>query len=175
MESSAKLLGYPVPPVLTVLALGLFLGGVVFDMLYLWRGAPSFALVGSLNIAAGIIGGLLAAVFGFIDWLAASSNSRARRIGLLHVASNLVVIGTFSLARFERRSSIDMGPTADVFLVEVAALLLGTYAGWLGADLFDRAAMSVDDGVNLDASSSSSGRPEFTKESSTPTEHRKGR
>lgn len=41
MEIRAKLLGHPVHPMLIVLPLGLFIGGVVFDALYLWPGNPA--------------------------------------------------------------------------------------------------------------------------------------
>ena len=67
MESRAKLLGHPIHPMLIVLPLGLFIGAVVFDAMYLWRGNPTFAAIGYWNIAGGIIGGLLAAVFGLVD------------------------------------------------------------------------------------------------------------
>jgi hypothetical protein len=39
-------------------------------------------------IAAGIVGGLLAAVFGLIDYLNIPSGTRASRIGLLHGLTN---------------------------------------------------------------------------------------
>ena len=45
MESRAKLLGHPIHPMLIVLPLGLFIAAVVFDVLYLWRGSPTFATV----------------------------------------------------------------------------------------------------------------------------------
>ena len=35
-------------------------------------------------IAAGIIGGLLAAVFGLLDWIGIPGNTRAKAIGLWH-------------------------------------------------------------------------------------------
>src|SRR4029079_301879 len=80
MESRAKLLGHPIHPMLVVLPLGLFIGAVVFDALSLWRGSPAMAQVGFWNIAAGIVGGLLAAVFGLVDWLAIPAGTRAKRI-----------------------------------------------------------------------------------------------
>jgi predicted membrane protein DUF2231 len=43
-------------------------------------------------IAAGIIGGLLALVFGLIDWWAIPSGTRAKAIGLWHGVGNVVVV-----------------------------------------------------------------------------------
>jgi uncharacterized membrane protein len=159
MESRAKLLGHPIHPMLVVLPLGLFIGAVVFDALYLWRGSAMFASVGYWNVAAGIIGGLLAAVFGLIDWLAIPRGTRAKRIGLLHGLTNVTVVLLFAIAWWMRSGPIDVAPTNGVFLIEVVALALGTIAGWLGGELVDRLAVGVDDGANLDAPSSLSGRP----------------
>lgn len=159
MESRAKLLGHPIHPMLIVLPLGLFIAAVVFDGLYLWRGEPAFATVGYWNIAGGIVGGLLAAVFGIIDWTAIPAGTRAKRIGLLHGVSNVVVVVAFAIAWLARGGATDLAPTTTVFMLEVGALLLGSVAGWLGGELVDRLAVGVDDGAHLDAPSSLSGRP----------------
>ncbi len=158
MESKAKLLGHPVHPMLVVVPLGAFIAAVLFDALYLWQRLPTFAAVGYWNIAAGVVGGLLAAVFGLIDWLAIPARTRAKRIGLLHGGSNVVVVAAFALAWVARRGSIDVAPTPAIFVVEVLALALGTVAGWLGGELVDRLGVGVDDGAHLNAPSSLSGR-----------------
>jgi uncharacterized membrane protein len=144
---------------LIVLPLGLFISAVVFDAVYLWRGSPTFATVAYWNIAAGIVGGLLAAVFGLIDWVAIPAGTRAKRIGLLHGAGNVVVVLMFAIVWWMRANSFDATPTTGLFLLEVVALALGSVAGWLGGELVDRLAVGVDDGAHLDAPSSLSGRP----------------
>ena len=173
MESKAKLLGHPIHPMLIVLPLGLFIAAIVFDALYLWRGNPTFAAVGYWNIAAGIIGGLLAAVFGLVDWLAIPSGTRAKRIGLLHGGSNVIVVALFAFVWWTRSGAVDTTPSGNIFLIEVIALLLGSVAGWLGGELVDRLGVGVDDGAHLDAPSSLSGRPARPRDSGTPTEHRR--
>lgn len=159
MESRAKFLGHPIHPMLIVLPLGLFISAVVFDALYLWLDTPAFATVAYWNIAGGVIGGLLAAVFGSIDWLAIPSGTRAKRIGLLHGASNVVVVLIFATAWLMRGGAIDNAPGMGVFLLEAGGLVLGAVAGWLGGELVDRLGVGVDDGAHLDAPSSLSGRP----------------
>lgn len=159
MESKAKLLGHPIHPMLIVLPLGLFIAAVVFDAVYLWRGSPIFATVAYWNIAAGIAGGLLAAVFGLIDWFAIPAGTRAKRIGLLHGGANVVVVFMFAFVWWMRRDTADATPTTNLFLLEIAALGLGTVGGWLGGELVDRLGVGVDDGAHLDAPSSLSGRP----------------
>ena len=159
MESRAKLLGHPIHPMLVVLPLGLFISAVVFDGLYLWRGLPSFATAAFWNIPAGIIGGLLAALFGLVDWLAIPGGTRAKRIGLLHGTLNVVVVAAFAVAWLIRINADESVPTTGLFLLETAALLLGAVAGWLGGELVDRLGVGVDDGAHLDAPSSLSGGP----------------
>src|SRR4029079_9916276 len=144
MESRAKLLGHPVHPMLIVLPLGLFIGAVVFDALSIWRGNVILAAVGFWNIAGGVIGGLLAAVFGLIDWFAIPSGTRAKRIGLLHGASNVVVVAAFAVAWLMRRNAGDVTVTTGLLLLEVVALVIGAIAGWLGGALVDRLRVRVD-------------------------------
>src|SRR5215207_7168937 len=105
MDSRAKLLGHAIHPMLIVFPLGLFIMAVVFDALYLWRGSPILPTLAYWNIGAGIVGGLLAAIFGLIDWLAIPSGTRAKRIGLLHGASNVVVVVMFAFVWLMRRDA----------------------------------------------------------------------
>jgi uncharacterized membrane protein len=173
MESRAKLLGHPIHPMLVVVPLGLFIMSVIFDALYLWRGDATFALVAYWNIAAGVVGGLLAAVFGLIDWLAIPAGTRAKRIGLLHGGSMVVVVALFAFAWWTRYNAIDVTPTTILFAIEVGALLLGSVAGWLGGELVDRLAVGVDDGAHLNAPSSLSGLPAFHREAGVPMPQRR--
>lgn len=159
MESKAKLLGHPIHPMLIVLPLGLFIAAVVFDALSLWRGNATLATVGYWNIAGGIVGGLLAAVFGLIDWTGIPSGTRAKRIGLLHGGVNVLVVVAFAIVWMTRRGSGDLTPSTGIFTLEVVALALGSVGGWLGGELVDRLGVGVDEGANLDAPSSLSGRP----------------
>lgn len=172
MESRAKLLGHPIHPMLIVLPLGLFIGAVVFDALYLWRGNAMFAAVAFWNMAGGIIGGLLAAVFGLIDWLAIPAGTRAKRIGLLHGGTMVLVVALFAFVWWSRSTTAEPLPTTNLFAVEVAALIFGSIAGWLGGELVDRLGVGVDEGAHLNAPSSLSGRPAFSSESDAAMRHR---
>jgi uncharacterized membrane protein len=154
MESRAKILGHPVHPMLIVLPLGLFIAAVIFDAVYMWNGATMFATAAYWNIAGGILAGLLAAVFGLIDWLAIPAGTRAKRIGLLHGVSNVIVVALFALAWWLRGSSVDYTPATGVFVIELLAIMLGAVAGWLGGELVDRLGVGVDTGANLNAPSS---------------------
>jgi uncharacterized membrane protein len=152
MESRAKLLGHPVHPMLIVLPLGLFVGGVVFDAISFWH--PSVAIVGFWNLAGGVIGGLLAACFGLLDWLAIPTGTRAKRIGLWHAGSNVVAIVCFAVIWWLRYSATTRAVGGGLFAFEVIALIIGGIGGWLGGELVDRLGVGVDNGANLDAPNS---------------------
>jgi uncharacterized membrane protein len=87
---------------------------------------------------------------------------------LLHGATNVLVVAMFAFAWWARSNTIEATPTTNLFAIEVAALLFGAVAGWLGGELVDRLAVGVDDGAHLNAPSSLSGRPAFRRESDVP-------
>src|SRR3954469_17063215 len=100
MESRAKLLGHPIHPMLIVFPLGLLATAVIFDVIALATRNGAWSGMAFYLIAAGIIGGLAAAVFGLIDWLAIPSGTRACAIGLWHGVGNVVVVALFAVSWF---------------------------------------------------------------------------
>src|SRR5436190_2235568 len=60
----AVVLGHPVHPMLIVFPVGLFVTAVVFDAIDMFGGSPVFGLVAYWMLAAGLVGAVLAAVFG---------------------------------------------------------------------------------------------------------------
>lgn len=157
MESKVKLLGHPIHPMLVVVPLGLFITAVVFDLFYFGLDSTALATASYWNIAGGIVGGLLAAVFGFADWLGIPAGTRAKRIGLIHGGTNVLVVATFALVWWLRSAIPGNAPTTNIMLFEVLALVMGAIAAWLGGELVDRLGVGVDDGAHLNAPSSLSG------------------
>jgi uncharacterized membrane protein len=141
---------------LIVFPLGLLSTAVIFDLIHLVTHGPTWSLVSYWMIAAGIIGGLCAALFGVIDWSKIPSGTRAYRLGILHGLGNVCVVAFFAISWFLRRPDPSNPSTlAIVFLLLGGALSLVT--GWLGGELVDRLGVGVDEGANLDAPSSLSG------------------
>ena len=153
MESKAKLFGHAIHPILIVYPLGLLSAAVIFDVIYLVTGNPTWTTVSFWMIAAGIVGGLMAAVFGLIDFLNIPSGTRANRIGMMHGLVNLSVMILFAASWFLRRESPEVPSTAAFALsfIGVAAALLG---GWLGGELVERLGVGVTPGANLNAPNS---------------------
>lgn len=159
MESRTKFLGHPTHPMLIVFPLGLFIAAVVFDLIYLVTANEAFATVAFWNIAGGVIGGLLAAIFGFLDWLAIPDGTRAKSIGLWHGAGNVVVVALFAVSWLLRWDDPARIPGTLPLLLELVGLGLGAVTGWLGGELVDRLGVGVDPGANLNAPNALSGKP----------------
>jgi uncharacterized membrane protein len=143
---------------LIVLPLGLFISAVVFDAIYLWRGTPTMAAVGYWNIYGGIVGGLLAAIFGLMDWRVIPAGTRAKRIGVWHALSNTLAILLFLAVCLVRHGTGQLAPTSGLFAIEVIALAFGATGGWLGGELVDRLGVGIDSGAHLNAPNSMSGQ-----------------
>ena len=159
MESKAKLAGHPIHPMLIVLPLGLLSAAVLFDIIRMLTGNEALAEVSFWNIAAGIVGGLAAAVFGLIDWLAIPQGTRAKQVGLMHGVGNVVVVALFAVSWILRLNEPGYVPGTLAFVLALAGVLLALVTGWLGGELVDRLGVGVDTGANLNAPSSLSGKP----------------
>lgn len=155
MEARARILGHPIHQMLIVFPLGLLATSFFFDLasLFLPGKAAGLANASFLMIAAGVVGGLAAAVFGLIDWLAIPADTRAKAIGMWHGGANVTVVGLFAASWLLRRPAPAAPPAAALVLSGVA-VVLALVAGWLGGELVNRLGVGIDDGAHLDAPSS---------------------
>jgi uncharacterized membrane protein len=157
MESKAKAFGHPVHPMLVAFPLGLLATSFFFDLIRLGGGGEGFGVAAFYMIAAGIVGGLAAAVFGLVDWLAVPRGTRAKAIGAYHGVLNVVVVGLFIVSWGIRYA--DPGAFhGSAVVLSLVAVLVALVSGWLGGELVDRLGVGVDEGAHLDAPSSLSGR-----------------
>jgi len=154
MESRVKLFGHPVHPILIVFPFGMFATAVIFDVLYLIAANPAFPTVSFYMIATGVIGGLLAAIFGFIDWLALPSNTRAKSIGLWHGIGNSVIVVMFAISWLLRQDNANFIPDSLALTLSLAGVALALITGWIGGELVYRLGVAVDPGANVNAPSS---------------------
>jgi uncharacterized membrane protein len=153
MESRAKLFGHPIHQMLIVFPFGLLAMALVFDVLYLATRNGYWSEVSYAMIAAGIVTGLLAAPFGFVDWLAIPGGTRAKRVGAMHGAGNLAVLVLYAMS-WAQRGIDPRAPEMIAFLFSFVGGALALVTGWLGGELVDRLAIGVDDGAHVDAPSS---------------------
>jgi uncharacterized membrane protein len=158
MESRAKVLGHPLHQQLIVFPLGLLATAAIFDTIGLVGGGRHWVTMAYYLIGAGVVGGLVAAVPGAIDWWAIPSGTRAKRVGLVHALGNVIVLALFIVSWIMRRP-LTADPPGTAFVVSYAGFALATVTGWLGGELVDRLSVGVDDGAHLNSPSSLSNRP----------------
>jgi uncharacterized membrane protein len=158
MQARARLLGHPIHQMLIVFPLGLLATSFFFDLIDVFSGSSGLAIAAFWMIAAGIIGGLLAAVFGLVDWLAIPSGTRAKAIGAWHGGGNVVVVVLFA-ASWLLRHGAPATPGTGAIVLSAIGVGIALITGWLGGELVDRLGVGVDDGANVDAPSSLSGKP----------------
>lgn len=171
MESRAKFLGHAIHPVLIVFPLGLLSAGVIFDLIYLIWGNQQMAIVAYWMVAAGIIGGFAAAPFGWIDWFAIPSKTRAKSIGLLHGAGNVLVLILFIGSWWLRFKDVAANPGILGYTLSFAGFILAALTGWLGGELVDRLGVGIDDGAHLNAPSSLTNLPAGQNAGSESSKH----
>ncbi len=171
MESKAKILGHPAHQILIPFPFGLLATSVIFDVVYLVWGNPTMAAVAYWMIIAGIIGGLVAAPFGLVDYLAIPQGTRAKSVGLIHGAGNVVVLLLFAVSWWLRYGAAPApapsAPSTLALVLSFGGFALAGLTGWLGGELVDRLGVGVDDGAHLNSPNSLSGRA--AREQSTGT------
>lgn len=152
MQHKIKPMGHPVHPMLVVYPLGLLTLSPIFDIVHWITGNGYWSTVAFWMIAAGTLGGLLAAVTGTIDWLGIPAGTRAKMVGLVHGAGNYLVLVLFIVSWFTRLNAQANPPIiAYVLSFLGAALFMGT--GYLGGELTLHFGVGIEPGANVNASS----------------------
>ena len=153
MDSRAKLLGHAIHPILIVFPLGLLGAAVVFDIVHMIENATVFAVVTYWMLVGGLLSGLLAAVFGLIDWTAIPANTRAKSVGVAHAAANVGALVLFAVSWYFR-NDVPERPSTAASVFSFAGLLFALVGGWFGGELVERLGIGVHEGANPDAPSS---------------------
>jgi uncharacterized membrane protein len=152
VHTRARFLGHPVNQMRVVFPLGLLATAVVFDVIHLVGGSQVMAAMSYWMIAAGLVGGVVAAPFDPVDWLGIPKGTRARRIGAMHRLGNVLVLLLFGLSFVLRDRSYapEIGQAVWAFAGAAIALV----AAWLGGELVDRLSVGGDEDAGVNAPSS---------------------
>jgi len=154
MSTPASIKDHPIHPILVAIPIGLWVFSLVSDIIYAARwGGPVWNDVAYYTMVGGVIGALLAAIPGFIDWLSINE-VKTKRTGTRHMILNLSIVALY-VVNIIIRTNGEPEMTLPIVLsvVAIGALL---YSGWLGGDLVYEHGM----GVELEADGRlSKGRP----------------
>lgn len=143
MKSRASIKSHPIHPILVGFPIAFFMGAFVFDILYLVTEQETLATTAYYLILAGIIGAVMAAIPGSIDFLytvppKSSAKKRAAKHGLLNVINLLLFITIFFLRKNESINGV------TTVILEGIGIGIMSAAGWLGGTLVYRNQIGVD-------------------------------
>src|SRR5688500_12874242 len=138
MRSKASVKGHPIHPALIPFPFAFLYGALIFDLLGVMTGRPSWWVTGGHLAFAGIVAALVAAVPGFLDYLftlppGSTGKSRATK----HMVANLTAVALVALALWLRPDAAN-APGAPILGLEAVAMGLLTAAGWMGGTLVNR-------------------------------------
>jgi len=128
-------------PMLITLPVGLFIFSLLCDLVAVLSAAPAtWHTVAFYTMVGGFVGALIAAMPGFADFLSIT-DERVRRIAIMHMALNLIVVTLYGVNIWLRVDGDDSGTPLLLSLLAVA--LLGA-SGWLGGSMVYRHGVGVN-------------------------------
>ncbi|MBD8024368.1 DUF2231 domain-containing protein [Microbacterium gallinarum] len=128
--------GHPFHPILVTIPIGTWVASIVFDVIGFVAEDPTPYVVGArVLILIGIIGALLAAVVGFLDYTQLQRGTPAHRTATIHMAINLVVTVLFLVNLLIRWSADDDEVSIVGFILSLLGLAALGASGWLGGKL----------------------------------------
>lgn len=144
MRSTARISSHPIHPMLVAFPIGLWIASWVFDILGSVRGSTYLWAASFYCAIFGIVGAVLAAVPGAIDWLTVvPPNSSAKKRGAIHGILNVLILVAFIVIVFRRGSATNPDDGSELTISTIAIIALG-FSGWLGGTLAYRNQIGVD-------------------------------
>lgn len=141
MRSKASYDGHPLHPALIPFPFAFLTGAFAFDALEWLFDRPSFSTTAGYLAAAGILTALIAAVPGFVDYLyTVPPRSTGKQRATRHMLLMLSAVGLFAIAWFLR----DTDWLVAAIGIELIAVGLLAFGGWMGGILVSRNQISVD-------------------------------
>jgi len=143
MKSKASIKSHPLHPILVSLPIAFFIGAFVFDLLSLIAGNRSFWQTGYYAAIAGVIGAVMAAVPGAIDYFfTVPPKSSAKKRATQHAIINVINLALFIMVIFYRQK--ENASSIAVIIIEAIGVVLLSIAGWMGGTLVHRNQIGVD-------------------------------
>jgi uncharacterized membrane protein len=117
---------------------------VVFDVIGFFVDDHTPYVVGAqVLIAIGVVGAVLAAILGFLDFSVIPGGTPAHRTALLHMTLNLAVTALFIVNFFLRAGADHSTVSAAGFVLSVVGLIFLGVSGWLGGKMAYRFGVRV--------------------------------
>ncbi len=138
--------GHPFHAMLITVPIGAWTASIIFDIVSFFAADPSAFTRGAVwLIGIGIVGALVAAVFGVMDLLTLEKGSKAQKVALSHMTLNLAAVVLFAVSFFIRLGAGTGEVSVAGFVVSLIAYALVGFSGYLGGELAYRYGVRVAD------------------------------
>lgn len=148
-ESTAKIAGHPIHPMLVPFPIAFLAATLFADVAYWASRGPLWAAAGPWLLGAAIVMALLAAVAGLTDFLG-SDRVRAMSDAWQHMMGNVVAV-VLAIVSFGIR--LTYGPEAMVLpwglLLSLTIVLILLFTGWKGGEMVYRHGVGVEDETEM--------------------------
>jgi uncharacterized membrane protein len=141
MASPASIKKHPLHPMLVALPIGLWVFALVCDLVAAAGGSIVWSTVARYSIAGGIVGAILAAVPGLIDYFSIDEPAM-RRIANFHLLVNLGAVVIFAVNLWSHFSLASGSPVPSILSV-LGVIGIGI-GGWLGGEMVYVKGMAVE-------------------------------
>ena len=153
MKSSVVVAKHPLHPMLVPIPIGAFLLTLIGDLAYAGTNNTFWYSFSTWTMGIGIIGGLLAALPGLMDYLKVVPKGEAKRQATTHMVLNVSIVALFIINLGLRLyTTASTGPNWWWALaLTIAGNLALLYSGWLGGELVYRHRIGIEERASEDA------------------------
>jgi uncharacterized membrane protein len=138
--------GHPFHASVVPVPIGAWVGALVLDVAS--RAADNgsgYARASTVMLGVGLVGAIVAALFGFMDYAQLQGGTKANRTATLHMGLNLAVIATLGASFLARLGSTDTRVPMSLLVLDAVALAVLGFSGWLGGKMSYRYGVRVAD------------------------------
>jgi uncharacterized membrane protein len=146
-QSTAKIAGHPLHPMLVPFPIAFFVATVGADIMYLQDGDFFWFRASEWLLGAGVVMALLAALAGITDLLG-DARIRDLSIAWVHFLGNLLAVLLEAFNWYQRYSMGESVVRSPGIYLSIATVLILLVTGWLGWEMVYRRRVGIaDDGV----------------------------
>lgn len=141
MRTPASIASHPLHPMLITIPVGLLIFSLICDLIALFSNDPEVWLtVAFYTMVGGFVGALVAAIPGVIDLMSISESS-IKKIGLTHMALNVMAVTLYAVNIWLRVEGNSGGTPLVLSIISVGLL---SVSAWLGAEMVHKHGVGVD-------------------------------
>lgn len=160
LRSIAAINGHPLHPLLVAFPIAFLIGALLTDLAFQGTGDAFWARASAWLIGAGLVGGALAALAGFIDFIA-NEHIRALSLVWYHFIGNAIALALSAISLYLRLSGDAAAVTGTELLLSILVVVIFAVTGWLGGEMVFRHGVGLADARS---SSGIAGEPQIKRE-----------